>query len=387
MNRIPKFFVILIVLGAALAAALWWMKPAQPPAPQASDLRPSGPAASVQRAIELTQGEVTTVSPTRIARSVPITGTLNAVEQTVVKSRVSGDIRDIRVREGMSVRAGELVATIDPLEFELKVSEREALLRSAEAQLEQARRTLLNNQALLEKNFISQNAFDNARWSVDIAMAARDSALSQLAQARKSLADTRVLAPMAGVVAQRFVQPGEKVSPDNRIISIVDLSRMEIECPVPAGDVGSIRIGQPITLHIEGVEAAQTGTVLRISPSAQAGTRSITVFIGLGSRDGKLRAGLFAQGSLTLEQRDGVLAVPAASIRDQAGRRFVYAIEAGHIVEREIKSGLLDEAARAPNGAAGMIEITAGLKSGDRIVAVNLGALRPGAAVNFTTPR
>ena len=192
---------------------------------------------------------------------------------------------------------------------------------------------------------------------------------------------------MSGVVAQRFVQPGEKVSPDNRIVSIVDLTRMEIECPIPAGDAGSVRIGQTIALRIEGLEAVQTGKVLRISPSAQAGTRSIPIYIGLDSRDATLRAGLFAQGSITLEQRDDVLAVPIAAIRDMAGRRFVYAIADARIVEREIRSGLIDDTARAPSGAQGMIEITSGLKPGDRIIAVNLGVMRSGTAVRIATPR
>ena len=89
--------------------------------------------------LEFAADEVLRLAPVSLARSIPVTGTLNASQQTIVKSRVSGDIREINVREGMTVTAGQLVATIDPTEFELRVSEREAALRSAEAQLEQAR--------------------------------------------------------------------------------------------------------------------------------------------------------------------------------------------------------------------------------------------------------
>jgi len=321
------------------------------------------------------------LEPVALTRVVPITGTLTATIQTIVKSRVSGDIREISVREGMSVKAGELVASIDPTEFQLRVSEREAALRSAQAQLEQARRTLANNQALLEKNFISQNAFDNARWSVDVASASSDSAQSLLDQARKSLADARITAPMSGQVSQRFVQPGEKVSPDNRIVSIVDLSRLEVEAQAPAGEAGSLRIGQRVMMRIEGLPESFSGRVLRINPATQAGTRAIAVYIGLDRGDERLRAGLFAQGSLVLETREGVIAVPPAAVRDAAGRRFVYVIEGEVIAEREVKLGLVDDSARAPSGAPGLVEVTSGLASGERVIAINVGLLRPGTLV------
>lgn len=370
----------LLVLAAALAGAgIWWWQGGRTPA------RPATPQpAAAPKPLDFSPGEVIRLEPTALQRVVPITGTLTATTQTVVKSRVSGDIRDITVREGMSVRAGELVATIDPTEFNLRVSEREAALRSASAQLEQARRTLANNQALLEKNFISQNAFDNARWSVDIASAARDSAQSLLDQARKSLDDTRIHAPLSGLIAQRFVQPGEKVSPDNRILSIVDLSKLEVEAHVPAGEAGSLRNGQRVVMRIEGITDPFEGRVLRINPATQAGTRAIAVYVGLDRSDDRLRAGLFAQGSLVLETREGVIAVPPAAVRDAAGRRFVYLIERDAIVEREVKLGLLDDGARAPGGGQGLIEVSSGLSRGEAVIAINVGLLKPGAAARIT---
>jgi len=286
------------------------------------------------------------------------------------------------------VTRGQLIARIDPTEFEWRVKEREAQARSAEAQVEQNRRTLENNRALLAKGFISQNAFDNAQSGYDVALANRDAAVAQLTQARKALADTAVTAPMAGSIAERFVQAGEKVSPDNRIVSIVDLSRMEIEALVPSTDIGAVRLGQPVSLRVEGIDDPQNGQVVRINPATSAGTRSVPVYIGIDNRDPRVRAGLFAQGRLTLEQRDGAVVVPVAAVRDVAGRVFVYAIEGDRLVERPVRLGLRDDDARLPNGGAGIVEVLEGLKPGDRIVAVNLGALRAGgrAVVGVAAP-
>lgn len=332
-------------------------------------------------ALEFAASDLLVLATGPIARTIPLTGTLKASNQTLVRAKVAGELVSLSVREGMPVRAGERIARIDPIEFEARVREREAQFRSAEAQVEQARRTMENNRRLLEKAFISQNAFDNAQSGYEVAVANRDAASAQLAQARKALADTAVLAPMAGVIAERFAQVGEKVSPDARIVSIVDLSRMEIEAPVPASEIGAVHTGQPVTLRVEGIDAPQPGEILRIAPATASGTRSVPVYIGLENRDPRIRAGLFAQGTLAVEQRTGAVTVPAAAVREAAGRSFVYRVVDGRIAEQVVVLGLHDPAARAANGSTGVIEVLEGLKAGDTIVGVNLGALRPGSTV------
>jgi RND family efflux transporter MFP subunit len=365
---------------ALLAVAGGWVARQRAAPPEGANT-PIAARTAREPSVELAASDLATVAPGTILRSIPLTGTLKATQQTLVRAKVAGELKEVAVREGMAVAAGQRLARIDPTEFEWRVKEREAQARSAEAQVEQARRTMENNRQLLQKNFISQNAFDNAQSGFEVAVANRDAALAQLTQARKALADTVVTAPMSGVVAERFVQAGEKVSPDNRLLSIVDLSAMEIEAPVPSAEVGAVRIGQPVSLHVEGIEQPLTGRVVRIAPSTAAGTRSVPVYIGVENRDQRVRAGLFAQGSLGLERRDGVLLVPAAAVRDAGGRSFVYLVEAGRLAERTVSTGLRDEAARTPGGSVGVVEVTEGLRAGDRIVAVNLGALRVGAPV------
>ena len=384
MSRARRAALLLTVLALGLAAG-WWAgrrdagEQADTPAAPA----PAAQAEAPPSVLEFAASDLLRLEPGPVTRTIPLTGTLKASNQTLVRAKVSGELVEVAVREGTPVRAGQRIARIDPTEFEARVREREAQRRSAEAQVEQARRTRDNNRALLDKGFISQNAFDNAESGYQVTEANRDAATAQLAQARKALADTAVLAPMTGVVAERFAQVGEKVSPDSRILSIVDLSRMEIEAPVPASEIGSVRIGQPVTLRIEGIDAPQTGEVVRINPATAAGTRSVPVYIGLDNRDPRIRAGLFAQGALAVERREGVIAVPAAAVRDAAGRSFVYRIVEGAVEERTVKLGLRDPAARAANSSTGVIEVLEGLAEGDTIVGVNLGPLRPGSRVKL----
>lgn len=391
MTRARLAGLLLAILLAGLALGWWTGRraagPAGTPSTQAPAVQAVADAAGTPgtngptAVLEFGAGDLLQLAPGSIERGIPLTGTLRAREQTLVRAKLAGELVELTVREGTAVRAGQHIARIDPADFEARVREREAQRRSAEAQLEQARRTFENNRQLLEKGFISQNAFDNAQSGLQVAVANRDAALAQLAQARKALADTAVTAPMDGMVAERFAQVGEKVSPDTRIVSIVDLSRMEIEAPVPASEIARVRIGQPVSLRIEGIEAAQTGEVLRIAPSTAAGTRSVPVYIGLDNRDPRIRAGLFAHGTLSVERRSDVLVVPTASVRDAAGRSFVYLVAEGVLREQAVTLGLRDPAAPAANGSTGIVEVTDGLQAGDTIVGVNLGTLRAGSRV------
>jgi multidrug efflux pump subunit AcrA (membrane-fusion protein) len=115
MKRSVKLVAAVALVAVTVATVLWWTGRAQRQTEAQEAGRTASPATNPPVAIDLAANEVMTVSPTRIARTIPVTGTLNAVEQTVVKSRVSGDIQQIRVREGTSVKAGDLIATIETL--------------------------------------------------------------------------------------------------------------------------------------------------------------------------------------------------------------------------------------------------------------------------------
>lgn len=379
-TRFSRMAIVGVLLLALVAAGFMLLRSGRgsstPVASSAASAPPSAKAAAV---LEFVDKDILTLAPVELAQRIPVTGTLRPGNQTVIRSKVAGEIKELLVKEGVTVRAGQVLARIDPLEFEWRVKERDAQLRAAQAQLEQAKRTFENNRQLLEKNFISQSAFESARFSLDSATGNRDAAVAQLTMARKSLADSVLTAPIAGVIGERFAQAGEKVSPDNRIVSIVDLSRMEIDVPVPASDIGAVRVGQTVTLNVEGIETPQVGTVIRISPGTQAGTRSVPVYLGLENKDARLRAGLFAQGLLVIGNRAGVIAVPETAIRDAGGRTFVYLLDNDRLVERDVLTGVRDETAPTREGMGVLVEIRRGLAAGDRIVGLNLGTLRAGS--------
>jgi membrane fusion protein, multidrug efflux system len=370
---------VLVVAAVAIVGVLGWGYKTK----MANSAKAAQPVAvSVEKktqSLEFSNSDLWVVVPGEINRSIPLTGSLKAVNQALLKAKIAGELKLFVLREGMSVKAGQVIAEIDAIDARSRIAEREAQLRSSVAQVDQAKRVVDSNKALLEKNFISQNAFDVTRSNYDVAVAARDAIAQQLVQSKKALTDTQIISPINGVIAERFVQPGEKLAIDARVVSVIDLSKMEIEAPVPASDITNITVGQTVSLQVEGVNGDQIGKITRIAPTTQAGTRSIPIYITLENRNPLIRGGMFAQGNLAVEARKNVIVIPLAALREAAGRNFVYVIANGVVAEREIKIGLRDDRASAANGSSGVAEIIQGLKTGDEIVAVNLGPLAVGA--------
>jgi len=302
----------------------------------------------------------------------PITGTVRAVESATVKAKVAGELRMLGVREGMAVQQGDVIGLIDPTDYELRLREREAQLRQAEAQLLTAQRNADANTQLVARGFISENSSANTLSALDAARAARDAVNFQLEQARKALADTRLIAPITGVVAERLALPGEKLSPDNRVVHIVNIAQLEVEASVPSQEIGAIRIGQQLNLSIEGQAEELQASVVRINPATSGNSRNVMVYLRLAKPGPHLRVGGFAQGSLPIDVARERLAVPFNALREHAGRTSVWVVQDGRLVSQDVQTGLRDERAKAANGAIGMVEIREGLKPGALVIATAL---------------
>ena len=336
-------------------------------------------AAQVPAALEFLPTDLMLVKTNDLRQLLPLTGSLRAVNQASVKAKVAGEVRDVLVREGEAVKAGQVMVRMDTSDYQARVEQARGALQASRGQLEIAAKARDNNKALLDKGFISKTAFDNAASQYDIAQANVESARAALDVAQKALADTVVRAPISGLVSMRMVQPGEKVSPDNRLLDVVDLGQMELEAAVPAADIAHVSLGQEVQVKVEGLPLALTGKVVRINPATQAGSRSIMAYIQLENPQGTLRVGMFGEAQLTTAKKSGVLTVPQAALQSDAGRHFVYAVENGKLVRKPVTAGI-----RGDDGAGSAVEIVQGLESGTQIVRTNLGTLRTGTPVKIT---
>ena len=328
-------------------------------------------------ALELAPADLVTAQRRPVLRTLPVSGTVEAVRTALVKAKVAAELRELTVREGQAVRAGQVLGRLDATEFEARVRQARQQAESARAQLEIAERTLQNNRALVEQGFISRNALDTAVSNAAGARAGLLAAEAAADVARKALDDTVLRAPIDGWVSQRFVQPGERVAVDARVLEIVDLSALELRAALPPEHVGAVRVGAPATLRVDGLPEPVPARVVRLNPSVQAGTRAVPVYLALQARDG-LRHGLFATGRIEVA-RETALALPESAVRLDAPQPYVWLLQTDRLVRRTVEV----EASAEADGEPVRI-IRSGLADGDRVLAGTIGGVRDGTAVRLS---
>jgi RND family efflux transporter MFP subunit len=370
MKKSTLWILSAVALATLVAGAARWTQQrqaAKTPAPTV--------AAAVPR-IELARTDVFTAEIQTLNLGIAVSGPLKASDSAIIKARVAGELQEMSVREGDTVQAGQVVARIDPSEFQARVRQAQQQADAAKAQVDIAQRQFDNNQALVNQGFISQTALLASQASLNGAKATHMAALAAQDLANKSLADATLRSPLSGVVAQRLAQPGERVAIEARLIEVINLSRLELEAALSAEEASRVKVGMTAQLRIEGITEPVAARVLRINPSAQMGSRSIVVYLGIQGREG-LRQGLFAQGSLGTQSVQ-VLAVPVSSVRTDKPQPYVQVVQDGKIAHLSVQPG-----ARSEGGRESLIAVS-GLTAGAQVLAGSVGPVREGVAVVFT---
>ncbi len=326
--------------------------------------------------VELAQSDVLTAKLTELMQGLPISGSLKAANSAVVKVRVPGELQGLHVREGDSVKAGQVIAKVESSDYASRVKQAHDTALAAQAQIDIAQRSVDNNQALVNQGFISKTALDTSLASLAAARANHQAALAGVDVAKKSVEDTVLRAPISGLVASRTAQNGERVGVDARVIEIVDLSRLELEAAIATADAASVRVGQSASLQVEGLAGTVRARVVRISPSAQSANRSVLTYLSVAGVEG-LRQGMFVQGSLGTQSLQAV-AVPVGALRTDKPEPYVQVVVSNKLVHQKVQVVGRGEA----QGVA--VVALSGLSAGAVVVAGNIGVVKEGTVVRFT---
>ena len=363
-----KWIVIGITVAAVIGGLAVWK--ASSASKEAGN---DGKKPDADKTFEFAKNDIAIVQSQNLGLVIPVSGSVRPVLQAMVKSKVAGEVAKVYVREGERVAAGQVLVSIDIADLKARHDAQRAMAAETKARLDLATKNESNNRTLLAKNFISQNAFDGVANSVQVAEANHQSSLAQSAITAKALADAQVRAPFAGIVAKRAVNVGEKITADAPVMQIVDLSKMELEAPVPVGDIPSVKVGQEIAFTVDGFTGREfKGKVERINPAAETGSRSISIFVTLPNADGALKGGMFANGTLAAMGRGDVNTLPIATLIEEGGQTFVFAIKDGLIERKPITVG-------PKNVERGLVEIRGGINNGAEVVAVKADGLKHGS--------
>ena len=375
----PKRIVIALIV-IALAGGIWRALSAKRAQQAAATV-----AAQIQGQIEFSQNDVFTAEIREITQGLAVSGTVKALNYAVIKARVAGELKEITVREGDSVKAGQVLARIDPVEYQRRFEQAQEQASAAKSQMEIAQRQWDTNKALVDQGFISKTALDNSLASFQGAVASHKAAIAGADVARKSLDDSVLRAPFSGVIAVRSAQLGERVGIDAKVLELVDLRQLEVEAPLSPSDSLDVKMGQTAQLQIEDRAELVTAHVTRMSPSAQAGSRSVLVYLTLDQPAG-LRHGLFAKGTLGLVKSQ-VLAVPLTSVRTDHPSPYVQVVEkVGEVTQvrhQTVEMGIRGNEASGKDPQEWVA--VKGLAAGSLVLKGQVGAMREGMVVRFTT--
>lgn len=286
------------------------------------------------------------------------TAPLEADGEAVVVAKVGGELRQLMVEEGASVRQGQVLARLDGERLRLEAAQ-------ARAQLSKLERDYKRNLELQQRGLVAMSAFENLRFEVDAARAAYDLTALQLSY-------TDIRAPIDGVVAERFVKAGNTLSPGDKVFRVADLSPLVAHVHVPEGELWKLRKGQVASAQVDAAGGAFQSVIRRISPVVDSNTGTFKVTLELRDPANRLKPGMFARIDIVHERRADVVRIPRAALLEDDGNRRVFVVRGNKAVSVPVVLGLT-------NGP--LVEVVSGVAAGDAVVVVGQGTLKEGSPV------
>ena len=351
---------------------------------------------------------------TNLTRTVTVTGTLAAEDQVALGFKVAGRIETLNVDLGTRVQEGQAIARLLPVDFQLRVQQAEAALqqararlglepkgtdehvdpdktavvRQARAVLDEAKLNYARIKTFVDRGISSRAELDTADAAMKVAdgryedaveeVRNRQALLSQrrteLDQARQEMLDSRLVAPFAGVIRERAASPGQYVNAGAPIATLVRMHPLRLQADVPEREASSVRVGQTVTVRVEGDSTPYVGRVVRVSPAIDEQSRSLRIEAEVGNERGTIRPGSFATSDIVVASEAPAIVVPASAIVMFAGVEKVLTVADGKVVEKRVQLG---------RRAGTSVEILKGLEAGEPVI-VAPGTLVDGERVTVT---
>lgn len=289
------------------------------------------------------------------------TAPLEARGEAQVVAKTSGVLLRLLAEEGDRVRAGQVLARIDPERPRLELQRNEAMLRKLEAEYRRA-------QELFERKLLAAEAHERLRFDLDTQRAAYE-------MARLELSYTEIVAPIDGVIAQRMAKEGNLIQINQAMFRVVDTSRLEAVLNVPERELATLKAGQPVALRVDAAPGtAFDGSIDRVSPVVDAASGTFRVVAAFSDASGALKPGMFGRIEVVYDERAQALTVPREALIEGEGVPAVFLVRDGRAVRTTVELGHV---------SGSLAEIRGGLSEGDRVVTTGKVTLRDGALLQL----
>ena len=359
----------------------------------------ASPQKGAAPAIKPREVRVTPAAELKVARTVAVTGTLNAEEQVILSMKVTGRLAQLGVDLGTQVRRGDVVARLDPLDFKLRVDQAEAALhqarvrlglmpdgtddrvdvgktsvvRQAKAQLDDAALTRERTERLWHQELVARAQLDTAVSGEQVAEARYHDAIeearnrqailaqrrSELEMARQALTDSILTAPAEGIIRERRAAVGEYLAAGTPVATLVRVHPIRLALAIPERTAAGVRVGQEVRVTVEGDTTVYRGRVVRLSPSIQEQNRTLTIEAEVPNERAVLRPGSFAKAEIVVGTDQPAVFVPPSSLVVFAGIEKILSVKDGRSIEKRVTTGRKDKE---------RVEILEGLAAGEPVI-------------------
>ncbi len=317
----------------------------------------AGPAAP----LVLDERDVAAVTSGNVFTGVHVSGYLRPAVQVQLKSSLSGRVKAVNASRGVTVQKGEVLVLLDDQTLKAQSA-------GAAASLAAAQRDHAAAEMLFKAGSAPESDLVNARASLEAAQA-------RLVGAKESLANAMIVSPITGVVTEKLVEAGGTVVAGEKLLTVADVSVLELAGMVDASEVDKVRTGQGVSLSVDSASGKlYEGTVSRIERIASAGTQQATVFVRVPGVGGPLLAGLYTKGTIRTDTGAPRPVLPLTAVQDEGGGSAVFVVEGDRLKRTPVVLGL-------KNLGSGLAEVTSGLSAGARVLVSPTGQAKDGQRV------
>ena len=364
-------FIVIVILVAGFVV----LKSATAPAEDASNLVVSNePVTNVKY---IASQETAVIRPITLKQQIKVTGSLSPLNTAQLPALISAQIETVYARPGDKVKKGQLLVSMDTENLVIQKEQQLSNVEATQSQLALAESQLKRTQEMTEKGIATSSQLEQAVSTVQAQKATLQAQKSQIKATDYQLRNANIYAPFDGVISLRQSEPGQFVGTGSALMSLVDLSVMELMVNVSTSDSINIIPGMNVTLAVEGLTNKNLiGTVSRLSPITANGSRAIPVFITINNNEQTLRGGMFATGHITLKEKSNAIAIDEGALRFEGNKAYVLKIVDGITVSQPVELGALW-------GENQRREITSGLNAGDQIIVLPMQGLQVGDAVEL----
>ena len=322
---------------------------------------------------------ITVATREKVSSGPGLSGTLAAEREATIRAEIGGPVLSTHAEQGSRVSRGALLARVDDRTSRDQFLSARGGVNTAQSSLNLAQRELDRFTKLKDAGAIADREFETVRWNHEAAESQLADAKARLTLAQKAVDDAQLRAPFGGVISARQVNAGDVVSPGTAMFTLIDPSSMRLEGAVPAAQLSSVRLGAPVSFRVSGYPGKTfEGRIARINPQADASTGQVKVVVSIPNTRGGLVGGLFAEGRVAAEKREGITA-PATAVDMRGLRPVVLRLRGGKVERVEVDIGLKDEESER-------VEIVQGVAAGDTLLVGAAQGISAGTTVKVSTP-